>query len=157
MLGHPLHAVRECDGRRLGPMLEGVQPAMTAEEIRALYTETLARSRYARGRGLDGSPWGESSWRDTYLEGASKDVDALAEAGLLPPAESPDVAFELTRTADRLMRLAEDVRRGNAEHVTKVDRLHTEIEAAHRRWWHPLFGIRWEMTGWSRKGSGWQL
>jgi hypothetical protein len=60
---------------------------MNADDIRAQYVETLARSRYARGRGIAGTPWSESTWAETYLKGAEKDVAVLAAAGLLPTVE----------------------------------------------------------------------
>lgn len=128
---------------------------MTAEEIRALYVETLAN---AMGQQETGNDWRRHGGEEV-LERANLYVDALDDAGLLPTPESSDVALELTRTAEKLIRLAEDVTRGNAEHVTKVDRLHNEIEEAHRRWWHPLFGLKWETTGMStrRSRSRWNL
>lgn len=69
-------------------------------------------------------------------------------------AELRAVARDLALIAERLTNLAGELA---TAHVNEVEGLHDDIEAARRRWWHRLLGIRWEMTGWSRKGSGWDL
>lgn len=72
-----------------------------------------------------------------------------------------DPIREIRATADTVAKVALDLAviagqlgqhatAAAAEHVTRVDHLHNEIEAAHERWWHRFIGVRWEMTGWSR-------
>ena len=57
------------------------------------------------------------------------------------------LALDLAEAAEQLQQHATAAAN---EHVEEADHLHNEIEAAHRRWWHRILGIRWEVTGWSR-------
>lgn len=59
------------------------------------------------------------------------------------------IVLELNRIAERIAQLAAEVSRMTVEDVERRDHLHNEIERAHRRWWHGLIGLRWEVTGWS--------
>lgn len=57
---------------------------MNAEQIRALYVETLARAEFAHFCKVATWEEADESDRQTWMPNAERAVDALAEAGLLP-------------------------------------------------------------------------